>query len=45
MEFQGNKFSASERHAPGKMYSQINVGGMLQASNGMKFNKIEKLGS
>jgi hypothetical protein len=77
MEFQDNKFSASERRAPGKMYSEINVGGMttgvilredlkksyilmpsmgfykeetleggmLQASNGMKFNKIEKLGS
>ncbi len=76
MEFQGNKFSASERRAPGKMYSEINVGGMtsgvimredlkksyilmpsmgfykeesleggmLQASNGMKFSKIEKVG-
>lgn len=76
MEFQGNKFSATERRTPGKMYSEVNVGGMtsgvilredlqksyilmpsmgfyqessleggmLQASNGMEFSKIEKVG-
>ncbi|MEH6518764.1 MAG: hypothetical protein V7742_18960 [Halioglobus sp.] len=76
MEFQGNKVSATERRAPGKMYSEVQVGGMtsgvilredlkksyilmpsmgfyreesleggmLQASNGMEFSKIEKVG-
>ena len=76
MEFQGNKFNATERRAPGKMYSEVHVGGMasgvilredlqksyilmpsmgfykeesleggmLQASNGMEFSKIEKVG-
>ncbi|MEH6611244.1 MAG: hypothetical protein V7696_17870 [Halioglobus sp.] len=77
MQLQGSEFTATERRAPGKMYSEVKLegmttgvilredlkksyilmpsmglymeetleGGMLQASNGMKFKKIEKVGS
>jgi hypothetical protein len=76
MEFRGGTIEAVERRAPGKMYSEVQVGnmtsgvilredleksyllmpsmgfykedslkgGMLQASNGMEFSKIEKVG-
>ncbi|MFT6955700.1 MAG: hypothetical protein ACJAYC_000701 [Halieaceae bacterium] len=76
MDLLGNEFTATERRAPGKMYSEVKLegtttgvilredlkksyilipsmglykeetleGGLLQASNGMKFNKIEKVG-
>jgi len=76
MEFQGNSFQATERRAPGKMYTEVDMGGMstgvivredrnksymlmpsmgyyreeslkgglMQASNGMEFRKIEKVG-
>ena len=76
MEFEGGKFEATERRAPGKMYAEVHLGGMtsgvilredlqksyvlmpsmgfykeesleggmLQASNGMEFSKIEKVG-
>jgi len=76
IEFQGGQFEATERRAPGKMYSEIQMsgmtsgvilredlqksyilipsmglykeeslkGGMLQASNGLEFSKIEKIG-
>lgn len=76
MEMQGGKFEATERRAPGKMYTEVNMGGvssgvilredlnksymlmpsmgyykedsldggMLQASNGMEFTKIEMAG-
>jgi len=76
MEFRGGQFEATERRAPGKMYSEVHMenmtagvilredlqksyilmpsmgfykeeslkGGMMQAANGMEFNKIEKVG-